>query len=39
MMQQQQNAADTEEVTKALNVAQSLIEPTAEVAHTVVPRG
>lgn len=36
---QEKNAADTEEVTKALNVAQSLIEPTAEVAHTVVPRG
>lgn len=36
---QEKNAADTEEVTKALNVAQSLIEPTTEVAHTVVPRG
>lgn len=36
---QEKNASDTEEVTKALNVAQSLIEPTAEVAHTVVPRG
>ena len=36
---QEKNAADTEEVTKALNVAQSLIEPTAEVVHTVVPRG
>lgn len=36
---QEKNAADTEEVTKALNEAQSLIEPTAEVVHTVVPRG
>lgn len=36
---QEKNAADTEEVTKALNVAQSLIEPTTEVTHTVVPRG
>lgn len=36
---QDKSAADTEELTKALNAAQSLIEPVAEVIHTVVPRG
>ena len=36
---QDKSVADTEELTKALNAAQSLIEPVTEVVHTVVPRG